>query len=334
MNSRLHHIDMMRGIALFVMILIHTNAYFLSDRLAYTLWDISEFAVPVFIFCSAYLFFYKKPVFGSSGDILKYVKKRFARLLVPYYVFAAVFFGIIYLKEPQKLTSAYIFQSLTATGGIDINWLVFLFLSFAILMPVLKLWIDKRRLYFYLFCVASLISSVIFLFNSSLLTVNYRWTMWLPWSLVIVASYFVFRYEKRRWFYPISLICSFGVFVVLRIILSDFHRSLVMYNNKYPPNLYHLAYGLFSLIILLMVTNTGLFRWRPVFSFFGFLSKYSYPLFFSHYAIVFILMLFFKFRFTWISFFATVFLLSIATQFLINLLAARVKKRLLLLNVV
>jgi len=50
-------IDNLRGMAMLAMIVIHSISYFFSDKLSFLIWDYSQWAVPVFFFCSFYLFF-------------------------------------------------------------------------------------------------------------------------------------------------------------------------------------------------------------------------------------------------------------------------------------
>ncbi len=331
-SERLHHIDMLRGIAMFVMILIHTNAYFLWNNTAKLLWNMSQFAVPVFIFCSSYLYFYKNPVFNSIHEVFMYIKRRFVRLLQPYYVFAIVFTGVIYLKEPAKITTSYIFQNIFVIGGIDINWLVFLFLVFAFITPLLSYSLQKNRPLFYFFVFCSFLSSILFIFYK--LPFNYRYVMWLPWSIVLIVGYSVVQNEKRRWFFPALGIFSFGVFIALRTIQVFLNHSLIMYDNKYPPNLYHLSYGIFSLVLLHWLVSRKIFHDGLIHSFFSFLSKNSYSLYFIHYTVLFILALFFKFKFTWVGFFVVVLIFSICTQIILNFLTSKIQRRLSFLNVV
>ncbi len=315
-KERLKEIDMLRGIAMFVMILIHTNAYFLSNKTAKLLWNASQFAVPVFIYCSAYLYFHKDPSFASFGEFLVFLKKRFIRLLQPYYMFAIVFTGILALNNLKRINLPYIVNSFMVVGGIDINWLVLLFLIFSFVMPFISYTLKKNRLLFYFFAFCSFASSFIFVFFR--FPFNYRYIMWLPWSVMIIAGYVIMQNEKKKWFFPIFGMVFLVLFLGLRSIQINLNHSLIMYDNKYPPNLYHLSYGIMSLSVLYWIVNSFIFRIKPVESFFSFLSKYSYSLFFIHYTILFILALFFRFRFTWESFFVVVLSWSVLTQFVFN----------------
>src|SRR5579864_4521172 len=148
MKERFSEIDDMRGLAILAMVLIHTNAYFLSDKIAETLWNYSQFAVPVFLFCSSYIFFRNRPTHGVMLPFT-YIKKRFMRLLIPYYIFAVIYILVSYFEEPAKITGQYILQSLFLVGGIDINWLILLFLFLTFLMPIFTYLEEKQKKLFF-----------------------------------------------------------------------------------------------------------------------------------------------------------------------------------------
>lgn len=88
-------IDSLRGLAIVAMIMLHTNAYFLSRGgwVSFS-WNWLHFAVALFVFCSVYLFWKKAP--AQPYPVMEYIKKRVLRLLIPYYMFLLVFLQIIY----------------------------------------------------------------------------------------------------------------------------------------------------------------------------------------------------------------------------------------------
>jgi hypothetical protein len=314
---RLDFVDMLRGLAIVVMILLHTNAYFLKNPISFFTWDWGQFAVPVFIFCSSYVFFQKQYVFASVEDFFQYIKKRIIRLLVPYYIFVVVYFGLIYFQNPAKLSTKYILQTLTLTGGIDINWLVLLFIYFIFIMPFIQL-INKRKLLFVVYSLLSVIVSFLLIFNSNFLNLNYRYTMWLPWTLLIVANYFMVKYEKNKKVVFGIFSVNVFIFVILYFFQKYLGHSTVQYYNKYPPNLYHLAFCVWSTIVVYWIAKKGLFSFFPLKQILSFISINSYSLFFIHYCIIFFLTVFTKLRFNWVSFFSYVLILSIVVQLLIN----------------
>ena len=116
-------IDFLRAVALITIVLIHSLVPYLNDPLNHQLWNVSQFAVQIFVFCSGYLFFSRE--FDKEEKVdMRYITKRLKRLLVPYYVYALVFIPILFFTHHSTATLDYIVSSLLLTGGIDIGWLV------------------------------------------------------------------------------------------------------------------------------------------------------------------------------------------------------------------
>ncbi|MFH0773608.1 MAG: acyltransferase [bacterium] len=316
MKKRLPEIDDIRGISIILMILIHTNAYFLSNKISYLTLELSQFAVVAFIFCSAYLFYLKQQVYGWA-DFFGHLWKRIKRLIIPYYWFFAVYFLFLLIKEPKKLTLPYLSQNIFVIGGLDFNWLVLLFIELAILMPFISYLFEKKRAWFYVYTFIALISSLVFLKYTPLPT--YRYIMWLPWSLILIYTYLFDRLQKRMKLFWLVTIGFFALYYLLPIlVLKPLGHTLYMYNNKYPPNLYHLAYGVFCVNILYMLSRWKLFSRYVVQTVVNFFSTYSYTIFFIHILVIYVVTVFFHFKFTWVTFFCAVTGITILVQLLYN----------------
>lgn len=300
--SRFDFIDDIRGVSIFATILIHTNVYFLGNKVAYSLIELTQFAVVAFIFCSSYLYYQKDKV-ESLFLFWVHLLKRLKRLVIPYYVFIAIYFVFTYLKEPRKLTPFYIFQNLTLTGGLDFNWLVLLFIQLAILMPFFGFLRRSNKIALYIYIIVATISSIIFLKYTP--HPGYRFIMWLPWSLVVIYTIY---FEKVRnsaiVFWGLTGI-FFTIFLITQqLVLVPLGHSLRMYNNKYPPNIYHISYCLAGLNILFFLSQKGLFTITR--KFIHFLSRYSYEVYFLHILVIYVVTVFFHFKFNWVTFFVTV----------------------------
>src|SRR6266403_5134039 len=98
MTERNQLIDNLRGVSMIVIILTHTTAFFPGDKVAYLLWNWSHFAVPIFLFCSAYLFLKKSD--DKPLHFFSYLKKRVVRLLLPYYLFFFFFLIALFFISP------------------------------------------------------------------------------------------------------------------------------------------------------------------------------------------------------------------------------------------
>lgn len=317
-QERYAEIDFLRGIAIFVMILIHTNFYFLGTSFtAKILWEVSQFAVQAFVFCSAFIFFLRGKDTWQNGFGL-YVKKRLKRLLIPYYLFLPVFMTIVFLKDNTAITPTYILQSIFVTGGIEINWLVLLFLMFIFLIPAIVFFQHKSKLLFYGYFALSLLSSIYFMFFPMPYAISYKLIMWLPWSLLFFFAIYFIRYHKAPWFYPVTLTVSGILFLLLGAIEILTNHNLSLYDNKYPPTLYFLIYGMFAITVIIRLAKSNKLP-HVIQKSIHFLSIYSYSLYFIHYIILTILTgTLSKFHYTWYTFFPVVFIPTILLQLLIN----------------
>lgn len=320
MKKRLPELDDIRGISIIVMILIHTNTYFLSNTWAYTSREISQFAVVAFLFCSSYLSLLKP--YPALSELLPYLWKRIKRLVTPFFVFFTLYilFSTIALGKP--LAQQYVVSSYLLIGGIDFNWLVLLFIQLMIVTPFLQFLYDKWKVGLYLYTFAALASSVIFLKHTPL--PFYRSIMWLPWSLVIVYTlYFDQIWKNKKGFFGITLLFGMLFIVTQQYILLPLHHSFSMYANKYPPNLYHISYSLFAVNILYFLSRKKVFSAGILQDIIQFFSTNSYTLFFIHIIVIEGVWKWVK-PTNWILFFLIVTYLSVLIQMGINKLSKRI----------
>lgn len=264
-----------------VMIVTHTTVFFPHDPIAAPLWNWLHFAVPIFIFCSAYLFFQKHT--DSPPHFWHYLQKRFIRLLVPYYLFLMVFLPIVFLIKPETITFKYFLASIFLFAGVDINWLVLLFLMITILLPFIIYTWKHARILFWSFFLLSLGSSVDILFFDTPLP--YRVIMWIPWSLILYGTFFYIQREKKHKSMRVPLIFFLILFGILYLVQELRGATTIFIHNKYPPNLFYLSYGVFVTIVLTRIMKPiGTFA--PIFSILHFFSKNSYQIYFVHYIVL------------------------------------------------
>lgn len=164
------------------------------------------------------------------------------------------------------------------------------------------------------FLIASMFSAVAFLRYTPL--PNYRYFMWLPWSLIIIFSLFFTELEKNKKFIFGSIIVSGLLFFLSKTYQGLTFHSLFQYNNKYPPNTYHLAYGIFATLILYKISEYNLLK--PFRKLFAYLSKFSYSIYFIHILVIYVVTVFMKIKFNWVNFFFTVLILSLIIQMIMN----------------
>ncbi|MFZ6034761.1 MAG: acyltransferase family protein [Patescibacteria group bacterium] len=275
-------IDTLRGLAMLAMIILHAASYYFGSRTTYLIWDNLQWAVPVFLFCSMTLFYEKHkefPVKNWAG----YLKKRFTRLLVPYYIFLFAYFPLVYFFNNRNFNLQYLAANLFLYKGLDFNWLVLLFIYLTFLMPVVLILRLKNKPVFYGYFVLSLISSVYFIFSP----INYRAVMWLPWSIYIYFTIFFLKYRHNKKFLFRTAFIAGMTFFALRFFEMKTGHNLSQFANKYPPTLYHLSFGAFWIIILQWLTEKRVFDFEWFKKIIHFLSVNSYSLFFIHVLVMF-----------------------------------------------
>lgn len=275
-SQRFWEIDFLRGVSLFLVILIHCTVYYFSNPIARTVWNYAQLSVPVFIFCSFYIFFAKE--FTSQESLWLYLTKRIKRLLIPYFIFVPFFLVLLFFLNPLILNTKYVIQSITLTGGIELNWLILLFLELTVILSVLKA--TKYKEYFlFPLTVCSILISLFFVFFHLPSAINYKLIMWLPWSLILGFSYLFVKFQRKKIALLLLGIACCSMYLLLHVYLVTHGQSTIFRENKYPPNLYYLSYGMTSIIVLYFLAPVFTVLKKPI----TFLSTYSYQLFFIHY---------------------------------------------------
>lgn len=306
-------IDNLRGIAMVAMMVIHSISYFFKTKISFYIWDYSQWAVPVFIFCSFYVYF-KNPKKLEKISIIVFLRKRFMKLLIPYYIFLIVFYGLFYIFDKKYFFN---FNQLIANiflyGGLSFNWLVLLFSYFTLLIPII-FWMKKYKYLFYSYFFISFFSSILFIFYK----LNYRLIMWLPWSVLIFFTIFFIKNEGN---FKRLLLTAFGsiiLFFVLRLIEIKIGHNLTQFGNKYPPTLYHLSYGIFSIVAIFWLSKNNIFSYLNFDKLLNFMSLNSYSLFFIHILVMYYFNWLNLKTDNWFSFFILIIVTSSVIQVILN----------------
>lgn len=295
-------IDSLRGFSMIVIIFTHATAYFPSDKLVSTLWNWSNFAVPIFIFCSVYLFLKKSS--DKPLAVVSFITKRFKRLLIPYYIFLVFFLLTLFFITPEMVTVKYVWQSILVIGGVDINWLVLLFLCLTIILPFF-IWSQKKNPFlFWAFFLLSFGSSIFLLFEK--IPVPYKWIMWLPWSLMLYVTWFYIQFEQKKKILFGFFVLSSVIFGLSFAYLNGVQHSAILIHNKYPPNILYISFGV-AVLLGLVFAEKYLFRQKYILKTVNFFSKYSYPMYFLHYLLLIVFASFIgELGLSWLTLFLTV----------------------------
>ena len=287
-NNRIIALDFVKALAIVVVIIIHVLSRNLGPDSINSLWNYLHFVVPMFVFCSGYLVYRKfHNAQWTTKDVFRWYGNRTVRLLLPYYIFLGVHY-LLWFLFPTVVSGyglswspKFIRSSLMLTG-VDYGWLPILFLELMVLTPLyIRAW-RMRPLRYVLIGISALSTIGIYGVRN---IVDYRLTMWLPWSFVFFLSFESARWtllEKgfRSW-KPI-LVSAVGFLAIFFLSTSLFTARIsppTLALHKYPPDFYYLSYGLGigSIVLLLMPFLKKLPKGM------AFVSTHSYSLFFVHY---------------------------------------------------
>lgn len=289
--KRVYWIDLLKAIAVIFLIVIHVLSNYLDNKDVFFIWNYLHFVVVVFVFSSGYLFaFSLKNNFKDFKNSLLWLKKRLVRLLLSYYFFLSLHY-LLWLVFPHffrgyglKKGLDFIWGSIFLYGGVDYNWLVLLFVLLAIFSIIIALSL-RRKINFLVIFFLSFLIGLFFSFYKFPYQ-YFKWVMIWPWLMVYclgIVNYFLERRLKRKsHLIFLNLFLSLTFFIIFYLFFRQ-KPNLVLFENKYPPNLIYFSYGLgitFFLKLMIYLYWEKIFLLRKITEF---LSRNSYNLFFIHY---------------------------------------------------
>ena len=282
MEHKTEVIDYLRGLSILSIIVIHVIAW--HDNAIFTVYtkvpalfnlrDFLEFSVVTIVICSGFsLYLAYKPSLNFK-DLLHFYKKRFKRILMPWWIFLIIFFSIHYIiklifgLELIELSRNYILSSFFMIGGIGFGWLVLLMLVLSFLFPFLKYLYKNynRSILFITVTIAYVLSLIIFeiepihVFHLSLDSISivsliiFAIPFVLGWSIIYLVGFLLEElYNKPQFIRKVSqlTLVFIGLFILVNIIFSIFNLDKHMYLNKYPPTPEFLSFGLMGTFMLL-----------------------------------------------------------------------------------
>ncbi|MFA9288380.1 MAG: acyltransferase family protein [Weeksellaceae bacterium] len=282
-SNRNTSIDFLRGLAVIFMIFIHVAAYFLSNQLLKTSWNYAQAAVPFFVFCAGYVYFARTQEHIIS---LSYLWKRISRLLIPYYIFLIVY-AIVFSLLGTEFNLNFWKKNLLMTSGIDLNWLIVLFIQLTILMPILGWLYEKKKQIFWIVAGCFFTASFSLLFTK--INLDKRMIVWISWPVITIYSLLFAKNEKNTSFLIKSIVTGIGLHLLSLFLLQLQGKSLSFFDNKYPPNMLYMSYGVWSIALTYLVHAKSQLGKTPAQKVFDYFSVNSYSLFFIHFLIVYLL---------------------------------------------
>ncbi len=148
MKSKLGEIEILRGIAAILVVLIHISAtplVTLENVKYFLLFDIvssfSKCAVYTFIFISGLLLMHK--YVDQDIKYFDFIRKRGIKVLVPYVVWSTLYYGYFIVNGFYKFDLVFYIKNIIAGGHLYHLYFVVIILQFYLLFPLFKHLVKK-----------------------------------------------------------------------------------------------------------------------------------------------------------------------------------------------
>jgi len=179
-TERLDYFDVLRALAIFAVVAIHSLGFSLQYSEDYdfiVLWrNILNFGVPMFIAISG--FFLAKKKIKTFGEYAAFLRKQIPRVYVPLLVWSLVWFVFSVLIQNQSVVNEIIKLLIFQSSGP--YYFIALIIQYYLLLPILNKLANRKGLTF------SIIVSMVMIFG--IFYLRYYTEIWLP--LILYAGNF------------------------------------------------------------------------------------------------------------------------------------------------
>ncbi|MEG6565767.1 acyltransferase [Thermoanaerobacterium saccharolyticum] len=291
-KSRLDEVDVLKGISIIAVLMIHTTASAVStldkSSISYLIFAFinrfSQFAVPAFIFASSMLLMYN---YGDSNDWKLFYKKRLKNVLMPYIVWTMIYGIYLYVIYNEPLKSILTVENFLFGGMFYHLYFIVIIVQLYILFPVL-IYIYKiinKNIYIILLSIIIFQMADILLFkyiisryypNSGNLFITYI-------SLIIAGMYVGDNIQRWKKYYSKKWLNLFFAVIVFGYLFIDI--SLKVFANKQINfNLYNIYYYTFTLIasLFFFALSTKILNHHMLSSLLIGTGKLSFGIYLSH----------------------------------------------------
>ncbi len=291
-KSRIGEIDILKGIAIIAVLMIHTTSNAVvqlnKSSLSYIIFAIinrlSQFAVPAFIFASAMLLMYN---YGDGCDWKLFYKRRLKNVLMPYAVWTIIYGAYLHIVHHVPLRSILTIKNIFFGGMFYHLYFIVIIVQLYVLFPVL-LYIYRhinKNIHMIVLSIIILQVASILLFkyfisryyqNSSLLFITYI-------SFIIAGMYVGENIHKLGEYYSKRLINSFFVAILFGYLFVDI--SLRAFANKHiDSNLYNIYYYAFALLasLFFFTLSTKILNYHALSGILSSTGKLSFGIYLSH----------------------------------------------------
>lgn len=256
MKKRDETIDLLRGLAMLWVIVVHVLYWgnFFRNGYINLLKSFCLFEMPLFFFVTG-----AGNSFSKIDGYLSFVRKRYTRVLIPYWVFACIcaalsiaYWGMsdgIELIMAIKILLSWLIpidrQITTIPYLTWALWFVPVYLCVILILPVLKRMKSSKNAIPFLFVLAALFALACF--------ANMGWiqnvVFYSLWTYIgLFYKDIILCMNERCYRKCLGLTALIGTVVML--ILYAMGNPIDMQNNKFPPNI---MFGVFSVVMMSLV---------------------------------------------------------------------------------
>lgn len=257
-NNRNTSIDIMRIIAAFFVILIHTTDTFVlytplkgstAWNILYYLNTLSHVAVPIFIMLSGYLLLNEEKL----KNIKLFFKKRFSKILLPFIFWLIIYIGYYIDWDKTRLTAQY-FKRFWNGDFWHLYFLVII-LELYLITPILMHLTEKMEKKGKTILFWSLLGSSIFCSLLGIFNIDFKkntLTMFIPYISIFYAGAYLRAVNVKRKLFPILLTILLLLPIITNYIGNGDLGSFIVIN--YSPTLLPM-----TLCFFLVFKNIGQF---------------------------------------------------------------------------
>lgn len=313
-------IDILKAFAALLVIFIHVISFYKDNTLNKVLYDMSHFGVGIFALVSGFLQANSTKTIKTWKEAGINLWKRFKRIVFPYYEYVFLYMSAMLItgqieKLIEKISFKSIFETIFILKGIPgYDWIPRLFLFISIIIILTQLIKQLKNIKVKKTKTTLLNTPIEILFLRALkwkatnilpiiFIISLIWTLYslfgkisvdfiywgkfnniFGWLVIYLTGYYLRKnYDWIKIHLTIILFAIITIATYCYLIYSGKNEDLI--KNKYPPNMYFVAYNVFASVTTLMLAQTiTLIKKMPtlVKKIISWLAKYSYEIFFYH----------------------------------------------------
>lgn len=279
--KRSSEIDVMRSIALMLIFIAHLSS--VSEKIL----NLRSFDVVTMVFLAG--FSYRLSNNKKNEKYMIYLWKRLKKLLFTTWIFLSVLFSsVIMLKHSfQPWGWIRIIQSFLLYDGIGYVWFIRVILMLAIISPIfykLLVWMKNsaQRLWIIIICWIGSYTIVLLFYNITLGKINFLFSLIIYLFPIYLLGYSIVYYLGMVYIdlsvkTKFTILCFSGVMYIFCLI----ETNLSVIDDKYPPGIIYLSYGIFISCILYEILHKFYIN-RKCSKYITWISKHSFDIYLLH----------------------------------------------------